>query len=248
MTEERGVADTGVWAEPWIVRLSMAGGDIHGAKEWSEKKTFLLDHDFMGQTVHEYMTYVELLIRQKLYRQAGDVLAKLRSVCAGRHMMKAVLDIDIAQSASSYGLKEYGEAGRIMEKALAFAEEEGYVRPFLDYAPAIFPLLSDLKRTDLAPRLAAHLRTIMAACVINDRGLVGSTKRFEEDKSRQLTEREKEILKMMAAGRRYRDIAEKTFVSFETVKSHTRHIFEKLDVNSRGQAIRRAQDLRLLDE
>jgi ATP/maltotriose-dependent transcriptional regulator MalT len=108
--------------------------------------------------------------------------------------------------------------------------------------------LSDLKRVALGPRLSSHLRAILAACVISDRGLVSSTKRFEEDRNRQLTEREMEILRLMAEGKRYRDIAEKTFVSFETIKSHTKHIFEKLDVNSKGQAIRRAQDLHLLDD
>lgn len=247
VAEERGVSDTGVTAESWLARLSMAAGDLRRALEWSRGKVFSPDEDLTGQTVHECMTYVELLMRRRLYREADELLARMRPLCAGRNMMKAVLDIDIARSAASYWLKEHARATEIMEKALTFAEAEGYLRPFLDHAPAIFPLLSDMKRMDLAPRLATHLRKIMAACVINEKGLVGSTKRFEDDKNRQLTGREMEVLRMMAAGARYREIAERTFVSFETIKSHARHIFEKLDVNSKAQAIRRAQDLRLLD-
>jgi LuxR family transcriptional regulator, maltose regulon positive regulatory protein len=247
ITEERGVSDTGVSAEPWIARLSMVHGDIRFAVEWSGGKDFLVGDTFTGQTVHEFMAYIELLIHQRMYLQADEILKGLRNQCVERNMMKAVLDIDIAQSAVACGLKSYEQAGQILRKALAFAEIEGYVRPFLDFAPHIFPLLSEMKRTDLGPRLASHLRTIMNGCNISGKGLVGSTKRFEEDRSRQLTRREIEVLKLMAAGRPYREIAKKTFVSFETVKTHVKHIFEKLDVDSRGRAVRRAQDLRLLD-
>lgn len=248
VTEERGVADTRVLAEPWIARSAMAQGDIRHAMEWSSHRGFSPAEAFTAQTPHEGMAYVDLLARRKLYAEAHETLGQLRSLCQERNLMMAVLDIDIADSAVLYALKDYGSARQIIERALVFAEAEGYIRPFLDYAPGIFPLLSDLKRVDLGPRLSSHLRAILAACVISDRGLVSSTKRFEEDRNRQLTEREMEILRLMAEGKRYRDIAEKTFVSFETIKSHTKHIFEKLDVNSKGQAIRRAQDLHLLDD
>jgi LuxR family maltose regulon positive regulatory protein len=247
VAEERGVADTGVAAESWLARLSMAGGDLHEALEWARGKDFSPGTDITGHLVHDYMTYAELLMRQRLYREADALLRKMRPLCVERNMMKAVLDVDIASSAAAYWLKERERARQTMERALAFAEAEGYLRPFLDHAPGIFHLLSDMKRMELPPRLAAHLRKIMAACAINEKGLVGSTRRFEDDKSRQLTAREMEVLRMMAAGVRYKEIAERTFVSFETIKSHARHIFEKLDVSSKAQAIRRAQDLRLLD-
>jgi len=51
----------------------------------------------------------------------------------------------------------------------------------------------------------------------------------------------------MAAGYRNKEIAERTFVSFETIKTHVKHIFEKLDATTRVQAIRRAEELKLLE-
>ncbi len=248
VAEKRGVADIGVSPEPWIARLSMFEGSSRYADEWCAGRTFSPRDSLTAQTVHECIAYAELLGWHKQYDEARKILMEVRSECVQRNMMEAVLDVDIHQSALAQSLKEYEGARRILVKALAFAETEGYIRPFLDCAPGIFPVLSDLRNSDLGPRLSSHLRTIMASCAINERGLVGSTKRFVEDRSRQLTEREVQILTLMAAGQRYRDIAKKTFVSFETVKTHARHIFEKLEVNSRAQAVRRAQDLRLLKE
>ena len=138
-------------------------------------------------------------------------------------------------------------AKQVMEGALSFAEAEGYVRPFLKYAATIFPLLSDMKAADLSLRQFLQLKTVMAACTIDKKGLVGATTRFQKDRSKALTEREVELLKLMAAGHRYQEIARRMFISPETVKTHVKHI-RKLEVTTKTQAIRRAQDLRLLGE
>lgn len=53
----------------------------------------------------------------------------------------------------------------------------------------------------------------------------------------QLSEREKEIVEMLAKGLRYKEIADKMFISVETVRTHIRNIYEKLQVNSRTEAL-----------
>ncbi|MEO6000476.1 MAG: response regulator transcription factor [Chitinophagaceae bacterium] len=56
----------------------------------------------------------------------------------------------------------------------------------------------------------------------------------------QLTEREKELLKLMVEGHNYKDIAEKSFISYETVRTHVKHIYKKLHVASRSEAVMKA--------
>lgn len=56
----------------------------------------------------------------------------------------------------------------------------------------------------------------------------------------QLSEREKEILQLMIAGNNYKTIAEKSFISYETVRTHVKHIYKKLHVASRSEAIQKA--------
>lgn len=62
-----------------------------------------------------------------------------------------------------------------------------------------------------------------------------------------LTDRELEILRLLSAGLTNQEIADKLIVSLGTVKAHNHNIFSKLDVSSRTQALRRAQELRLVD-
>ena len=54
-----------------------------------------------------------------------------------------------------------------------------------------------------------------------------------------LTKREQELLGLLSKGYRYREIAEKVFVSIETVRTHIRNIYEKLQVNSRTEALKK---------
>ena len=61
-----------------------------------------------------------------------------------------------------------------------------------------------------------------------------------EDTDFDLSTREKEILSLMVDGHNYRDIAEKTFISYETVRTHIKHIYKKLHVASRAEAILKA--------
>jgi len=56
----------------------------------------------------------------------------------------------------------------------------------------------------------------------------------------QLSEREKELLKLMVEGHNYKDIAEKSFISYETVRTHVKHIYKKLHVASRSEAVMKA--------
>ena len=61
-----------------------------------------------------------------------------------------------------------------------------------------------------------------------------------------ISEREMEVLHLIAAGLSNREIADKLFISLNTVKTHTKNINSKLDVNNRTKAIFRAKELGLL--
>jgi len=55
-----------------------------------------------------------------------------------------------------------------------------------------------------------------------------------------LTQREKEILQLMIKGETYPHIAEKIFISYETVRNHVKHIYKKLHVACRNEAVTKA--------
>ena len=230
--------------EPWAARLSMIRNDISCVQQWSNQRKLSIDEPFSLCFIHECLTQAELLHRQGRYKETVSILEKLHERCTKRNMMEAVLEIDLLHAATLYALNDRGRAKEIMEQALSFSESEGYIRPFVNYAPMIFPLLNDMAGTDSDRLESSHFRAILSACGMSwDSNPI--LKRAGQCRNRNLTQREIEILRLMASGYQYKEIARRAFVSFETVKTHAKHIFEKLDVNTRLQAIRRAEDLHL---
>lgn len=73
------------------------------------------------------------------------------------------------------------------------------------------------------------------------RKVVSSFEKSQEQKEAEvLSEREKEVLQMLSKGMRYKEIADKMFLSTETIRTHIRNIYRKLQVNSRTDAINKA--------
>ncbi len=60
--------------------------------------------------------------------------------------------------------------------------------------------------------------------------------------SEELSQRENEILQLLSAGYRYKEIADLLFISVETVRTHIRNMYEKLHVNCRAEAIKKVKD------
>jgi ATP/maltotriose-dependent transcriptional regulator MalT len=71
---------------------------------------------------------------------------------------------------------------------------------------------------------------------------------FDENKIRELgiSKREHEVLELISQGLSNQEIADKLFVSLNTVKTHSARLFEKLDVNSRTKAVHKAKELGLI--
>lgn len=105
-----------------------------------------------------------------------------------------------------------------------------------------------LKRVDAA-ELVAHLQQVRDGVVVVDPTLAGRVAQsaarlhsgdFWPGAHLGLTQRESEVLKLLVSGLSNRAIAGKLVVSEETVKSHTRGIYRKLDASDRSQAVARA--------
>lgn len=122
-----------------------------------------------------------------------------------------------------------------LEHALRLAEPEGYLRLFADLGLPMARLLQEARSRQMMPNYVA---TLLAAC--------GSPDRAEPALPEPLTDREQEILTLMAAGLTNREIGDRLFISSETVKKHTGNIYGKLGVRGRTEAVARARTLAIL--
>ena len=145
-----------------------------------------------------------------------------------------------------YAQGETASAIATLKRALALAEPENYVRSFLDIGkPMEEFLLWGLESQSLTE---AHLRAYVSK-LLSRFGAdvpVGSSQPIGDALIEPLTERELDVLRLIAKGLSNREISERLFLALSTVKGHTRIIFDKLQVQRRTEAVARARELGLL--
>jgi LuxR family transcriptional regulator, maltose regulon positive regulatory protein len=171
---------------------------------------------------------------ERLYRDAGiELLAP--------EWKAWLITVRLAQALAE---PEQEEALALLAEALRAGEPEGWIRSFVDPGPRLVPLLRRAVSQEICPEYATKLLTIIRA---------EQRRKAESGRSPRsspfyvlLTDREVEVLKLVAAGLSNRQIAGRLFISLGTVKVHLHNISEKLDAASRMEAVARARELKLL--
>lgn len=237
--------------DAYIARLHVAGENLREAEEWMKGRRLSPAEPFTLRFAHECLTQARVLSAQERHREALSILDGLRGRCVKNGMIETVLEMDILRSAALFALGDHHTARTVMEGAFGYAEPEGYMRPFVEHIGAIAPVLIDMAVVAhakghghaLKPHSSdSYLVPVMRACGIDEKAAVLPTESGDGGIAG-LTRRELEILELMAAGYRDKEIAEKAFISLHTVRTHTKHILEKLDVKTRVQAVRRLEEL-----
>jgi len=131
------------------------------------------------------------------------------------------------------------EALTFLAEALKLAQPEGYIRIFIDEGGLLAPLLRKALSQGITPEYTGKLLTIIEAEKRRKGTLPSRT-------SELLSERELEVLHLLAAGASNRQIAQKLIVSLSTAKTHVHNILEKLNAKNRAQAIALGRELKLL--
>jgi len=135
----------------------------------------------------------------------------------------------------------------VLHEALSLGEAENFQRVFLDEGKPMAQLLYQAAARGIYPQYAGTLLSGFASAETNT--LEGTAKASpHEDWIEPLSEREKEILALVAEGLSNNEIAGRLFISLSTVKGHIAHIFGKLGVSSRTQAISRARGFGLIPD
>ena len=131
------------------------------------------------------------------------------------------------------------QATATMARALSLAEPEGYVRLFLDEGAPMLALLEQVKRRGVTPEYTARL---IHAFGKSERYVRLGTEALTDP----LSEREIEVLRLIATGASSQETAQQLVIASGTVKIHLQNIYGKLRVHTRLQAVQRAKELDLL--
>ncbi len=129
--------------------------------------------------------------------------------------------------------------------ALRLGEREGFIRTFVDEGRLLAPLLRQALSQGITPEYTRKLLEIIDAEARRQDAAEGEAAPSTPP-SGDLSERELEILRLVAAGQSNREIAAKLVIAIGTAKTHVHRIFEKLGAKDRLQAVTRARELKLV--
>jgi len=230
-----------VWAlvTEFRTRLWLAQGKMVAASQWAAAQRLKPGEALHAAREIDQMTVARVHIAQEEPDRALCVLGRLLEAAQAARRIGSVIKILALQSLAFDAQDDLGAALNVLEEALSLAETERYVRTFLDEGEPMGRLLRRALRQGARPNCVARL----LAALGEDAELKPPS---AESLVEPLTDRELQVLRLIVAGLSNPQIAEELFIAVSTVKSHVNHIYGKLGVSNRVEAVTRAQDLDLL--
>ena len=153
-----------------------------------------------------------------------------------------LIDLFILQGLALDALGDLNQALSCLERALKLAEPQGFVRIFLDNGSPIYRLLTEAAKRDIAADYISKLLNQIDKTTQPD-GTNSPPSALLVDP---LSDRELEVLHLMAQDLSYKEMANQIMVSLNTVRTHVKNIYSKLMVHKRSQAVAKARELNLL--
>ncbi len=235
----------------WQTRLWLARNELEAASQWAEESGFKISarsrqlHKIDFFMLMEYIVLARTLIAQERLDDATQLLKWLLEAAEIGGRTSREIEILLLHTLVFEARGNTKQAMDALERALTLAEPEGFVRIFVDEGPPMARLLYKALDRGIAP---GYARRLLAAFPMPDLEQDGSpdTRDPESDLIEPLSERERQVLHLIAEGLANPEIASRLFISLHTVKTHARNIYGKLNVNSRTQAVVQAQRLGLI--
>ena len=166
-------------------------------------------------------------------REAVALLERLLAAAEAGGRERSVVEVLVLLAIAHRALGDDAKALTALRQAMTLAEPEGYVRTFVAEGASMAALLEAAIAHGISPRYAKRL-------------LAAGERPRRQPLAEPLSERELEVLRLLATDLQGPDIASELVVALSTVRSHTKSIYAKLGVNSRRAAVRRGEQLGLM--
>ncbi|MGD2050461.1 MAG: LuxR C-terminal-related transcriptional regulator [Chloroflexota bacterium] len=235
--------------------LKLAQGDLEAAEAWVATSGLSpedLEASHPGLREEEYLTLARVLNAQGRQAEALSLLDRMLKQAEAEKRIGSVIIILILQGLIVQTQGHTARALTNLERALTLAEPEGYIRIFVDEGEPLRALLYDFRSLlvtqlstmprDRSHQLLAYTNRVLAAFQPPDILVTPRPETYFEP----LSQREMEVLHLIAAGASNREIANALVVAVPTVKKHVSNIMSKLNATSRTQAVAEARHLGFL--
>jgi LuxR family transcriptional regulator, maltose regulon positive regulatory protein len=237
-------------------RLLLAQGQLAEATAWTAARELDADDPPSYPREHEHLLLARVLLGQGQPQRAGRLLERLRAAAAAQRRTGSLIELGPLRARALAVCGDQAGALAAVGEALTLAWPEGYVRVFADEGAPLAALLDQViagrrRGTRSAPGVPEeYLSRLRSAFRPGDARPAapppGPTAPMTTGLVEPLTDRELEVLGMLAAGLANKQIATELVVALETAKKHVSHILGKLGAANRTQAVARARELGLL--
>jgi LuxR family maltose regulon positive regulatory protein len=228
-------------------RIYLKQGKLLKAQEWVPKSGLTLRDapDYLHE--FERLTLARIALAEyqndltvQLWLDALGLLERQLKLAEKQNRFRSQIEILLLQALAFHAKGDIAKALASLEQALTLAEPEGYLRIFAAEGKPMKELLSILDNGYLKKYAEKILTVFTQPQNIHPSSLI-SHPLIEP-----LSERELEVLHLIAQGLSNQEITQKLFVALSTVKGHNLRIFAKLQAKSRTEAVARARELGLL--
>jgi len=239
-------------------QIELAQGNMAAASRWANIDRLSAEDELSYVREREYLTLARVHLAQgqddrnaHCLRETLCLLDRLLQDAESKARIHSTIEILVLRALALQAQGDYIEALITLEQAVLLGEPEGYFRIFLDEGEPLLQLLSQLPVT--GHRASNYIQSLLAAGKFRGRDQTTLLYRSKEPHSSPyqslldpLSERELEVLHLIAIGDSNYEIAEQLVVAVSTVKRHVSNIFSKLAVTSRTQAVARAREFGML--
>ncbi|MBL8096394.1 MAG: AAA family ATPase [Anaerolineales bacterium] len=233
--------------EAMRARLYLRLGDLRRARDWVRASGVTPDDAPSYLREFEHVTLARVLTAEYrvtaapgLISAALGLLARLLPAAAAQDRIASQIDIHIARALALHAQGDHAPALAALRAALALAEPEGYRRIFSDEGEPLATLLAQVAAERLQPGDGDYATALVAASRSDPRP-AGRTDLIEP-----LSERELDVLRLVAQGLSNQEISQRLFLALSTVKGHNLRVFGKLQARNRTDAVARARAVGLL--
>ena len=265
------VIDRYILCEVLLARLKLAQGDLAGANAiLTQADQSVRENNFVLRMPEVADAQIQILLKQgnlhtaaELARQFELPLSQARVLLAQSDSTAALnilevyyrhveaknwqderLKVMVLQSIALHVHGEKDMAVKLLSEALAMAEPGGFIRLFVDEGAPMAQLLREAASYGVMPDYIGKLLSAFDAEKRKGEGKLNL--RHAQPLIEPLSQRELKILQLIAQGLSNREIGERLFLALSTVKGYNQKIYDKLQVQSRTEAIARAHELGLL--
>jgi LuxR family transcriptional regulator, maltose regulon positive regulatory protein len=241
-------------AEAFRAELAVMQGDLGAANFWASTVNFHVPLSIMALFYAPQLTSLKILLAQDTpasRQQAAEALARLYDFVTATHNTRFTIEVLALQALLQDAQGNERAALALLEQAVSLAEPGGFIRLFADLGLRMAHLLVRLRQIGIAPGytdriLQAFGESAPAAPSQRAAGSAAISPKGQMVLIEPLTDREREVLALLAQRLSNKEIAQALAVSPQTVKRHATNLYQKLQVGGRREAVAKATRLGLL--